>query len=376
MTFWTIALNDLKISFKDKMFFFWLIAFPILFSVIFGLAFQESAPQDQKVTLNIVDKDKSFLSQALIDELRDEKYAVNLLDSEADTSVRALVIPENFSKDILAGKKAEMILQKEERSNIEASQAASSHIFKAIIKILTKIVSINPQNEEELVQKYDQHRFERLITIRSELGGKLQTIPSGFNHSIPAITVMFILFTVFMYGGISLLEERNRGQLERTYLSPATFSSIIAGKWLGRLLLGMLQFVVLFAAGKIVFSIYLGNSLLSLFLVALFLCSTAAGMSILFGSIIRKIEVLIIFNILVANIMSAFGGCWWPIEIVSPAIRKVSFAFPTGWAMDAFHKLIFFGQGLEALIPHILVLMGFTLVFLILAIKFFNLQRA
>jgi ABC-2 type transport system permease protein len=376
MTFWTIALNDLKISFKDKMFFFWLLAFPIFFSVIFGFAFQEPAPQNRKVTLNIVDNDKSFLSQAMIDELRDEKYMVTLLDNQEDTSVRALIIPENFSRDILAGEKTELILQKEEGSNIEASQAASSHIFKAVIKILAKIISINPQNEEELVQKYDQHRFERLITLRSELGGKLQTIPSGFNHSIPAITVMFILFTVFMYGGISLLEERNKGQLERTYLSPATFSSIIAGKWIGRLLLGMLQFVVLFAAGKMVFNIYLGNSLLSLFLVALLLCGTAAGMSILFGSIFRKIEVLIIFNILVANIMAAFGGCWWPIEIVSPTIRKVSFAFPTGWAMDAFHKLIFFGQGFQALIPHILVLMGFTMAFLLLSIQFFNLRRA
>lgn len=376
MTFWTIALNDLKLSFKDKMFFFWLLVFPLLFAVIFGIAFQEPAPQDQKVTLNIVDKDNSFLSRAMIDELRSEKYAVSLLDSEADIPVRALVIPENFSKDILGGKKAVLILQKEEESNIEASQAASSHILKAIIKILTKIVLINPQNEDDLVQMYDQQDFKRLITIRTELGGKLRIIPSGFNHSIPAITVMFILFTVFMYGGISLLEERDKGQLERTYLSPATFSSIIAGKWIGRLFLGLLQFVILFAAGKIIFNIYLGNSLPSLFLIGLLLCSTAAGMSILFGSIIRKIEVLIIFNIIVANIMAAFGGCWWPIEIVSPAIRKVSFVFPTGWAMDAFHKLIFFGQGLKALIPHILVLLGFTLFFLGLAVKFFRLRRA
>jgi ABC-2 type transport system permease protein len=376
MTFWTIALNDLKLSFKDKMFFFWLLVFPLLFAVIFGIAFQEPAPQDQKVTLNIVDKDNSFLSRAMIDELRSEKYAVSLLDSEADIPMRALVIPENFSKDILGGKKAVLILQKEEESNIEASQAASSHILKAIIKILTKIVLINPQNEDDLVQMYDQQDFKRLITIRTELGGKLRIIPSGFNHSIPAITVMFILFTVFMYGGISLLEERDKGQLERTYLSPATFSSIIAGKWIGRLFLGLLQFVILFAAGKIIFNIYLGNSLPSLFLVGLLLCSTAAGMSILFGSIIRKIEVLIIFNIIVANIMAAFGGCWWPIEIVSPSIRKVSFVFPTGWAMDAFQKLIFFGQGLKALIPHILVLLGFTLFFLGLAVKFFRLRRA
>jgi ABC-2 type transport system permease protein len=376
MTFWTIALNDLKLSFKDKMFFFWLLVFPLLFAVIFGIAFQEPAPQDQKVTLNIVDKDNTFLSRAMIDELRSGKYAVSLLDSEADIPVRALIIPENFSKDILGGKKAVLILQKEEESNIEASQAASSHILKAIIKILTKIVLINPQNEDDLVQMYDQQDFKRLITIRTELGGKLRIIPSGFNHSIPAITVMFILFTVFMYGGISLLEERDKGQLERTYLSPATFSSIIAGKWIGRLFLGLLQFVILFAAGKIIFNIYLGNSLPSLFLIGLLLCSTAAGMSILFGSIIRKIEVLIIFNIIVANIMAAFGGCWWPIEIVSPSIRKVSFVFPTGWAMDAFHKLIFFGQGLKALIPDILVLLGFTLLFLGLAVKFFSLRRA
>lgn len=376
MTSWTIAANDLKLTFKDKMFLFWLIVFPFLFALIFGLAFRESVPEDRKVTLNVVDKDKSFLSQALIEELADDKYAMNLLEDEKETQVRALIIPENFSKNILAGKTTELILQKEESSNLEASQAAYSHILKAIIKILAKIVTVNPQDESDLEQRYDQNTFERLIILKSELGGKLQAVPSGFNHSIPAITVMFILFTVFMYGGISIVEERNQGQLERTYLSPATFSSIITGKWISRLILGMIQFVILFTAGKLIFKIYLGNSLLALFLAAFFLSGTAAGMSIFFGSIIRKMEILIIFNILVANIMSAFGGCWWPIEIVSPALRKASFIFPTGWAMDSFHKLIFFGESLEAVIPHILALLGYTLVFLILAVKFFKLRKA
>jgi ABC-2 type transport system permease protein len=375
MTSWTIAANDLRVTFKDKMFLFWLLIFPLLFALIFGMAFQESIPQDQKVTLNVVDKDKSFLSQALTDELTGEKYETSLLKTEQDTRVRALIIPENFTKNILAGEKSELILQKEEGSNMEASQAAYSHILKAIIKILAKIVSVNPQSESDLEQRYEQHTFERVITLKTEMAGKLQTIPSGFNHSIPAITIMFILFTVFMYGGISIVEERNEGQLERTYLSPATFSSIIAGKWISRFLLGMLQFVILFAAGKILFKLYLGNSVLGLLLVALFLSGTAAGMSIFFGSIIRKMEILIIFNILVANTMAAFGGCWWPIEIVSPALRKASFIFPTGWAMDAFHKLIFFGQGLESVLPHILALLGFTLVFLLLALKFFKLRK-
>ena len=42
MTFWTIAVNDLKLTIKDKMFFFWLLIFPLLFALIFGMAFPES----------------------------------------------------------------------------------------------------------------------------------------------------------------------------------------------------------------------------------------------------------------------------------------------------------------------------------------------
>jgi ABC-2 type transport system permease protein len=137
----------------------------------------------------------------------------------------------------------------------------------------------------------------------------------------------------------------------------------------------MLQTVLLFAAGKILFKIYLGPSLLSILLVALFFCATISGMSILFGSLIRKEEIIIILNILVANTMAALGGCWWPLELVPRGIRNLAFIFPTGWAMDALHKLIFFGHGFASILPHIGVLFLFTLLFLILAVKFFKIRK-
>jgi len=375
MTFWTIALNDLKLTIKDKMFFFWLLVFPLLFALIFGLAFRESSREMRKVALDVLDKDKSFLSQALVEELSGEKYTVNILANEEERKIRTLIIPENFSQNVLAGKNVELVLERESGSNMEASQAAYSNVLKAIIKILTKLVSLAPQDERELENRYDEHKLERIISLRTEMAGKLQSIPSGFNHVIPAVSVMFILFTVLMYGGINLLQERRAGQLERIYVSPATFSSIIGGKWLSRLLLGMLQIILLFLAGKVLFKIYLGNSILSLFIVALFFCGTIAGMSILFGSFIKKEEVLIVFNILIANLMASLGGCWWPLELVPRGIRIVSFIFPTGWIMDAFHKLIFFGYNLKSVLLHIFVLFLFTLVFLILAVRFFKLRK-
>jgi len=375
MTFWTIAINDLKITVKDKMFFFWLLVFPLLFTLIFSLAFSESSSEESKVTLNVLDKDKGFLSQALIEELSSEKYAVQVVGDESESETRILIIPENFTQNILAGQKAELILEKERGSQMEASQAAYFHVLKAIIKIITKIVSIAPQDGKDLEARYDRHELRRLISLRAERAGEIRTIPTGFNHIVPAMAVMFILFTVLMYGGINLLQERREGQLERIFMTPATFTAIISGKWFSRLCLGLLQIGILLLAGKILFKIYLGPNLWGIFLVALFFCGTIAGMSILLGSIIRKEEILVVFNILFANIMASLGGCWWPIELIPKGIRSLSFIFPTGWAMDAFHKLFYFGQGLEAIGLNILILFLFTLVFLILAIKFFRLRR-
>jgi ABC-2 type transport system permease protein len=375
MTSWFIALNDLKITIRDRMFLFWLLVFPLLFAFLFGLAFPQSSPQDQKVTLNILDKDKSFLSQALVEELRSKKYTIHLLENEDEKSRRTLIIPKGFSQDVLEGKKVELLLEKEEGMNMEASQAAYSNVLKATIKILTKLVTLSPENEEELREKYSQHRLERLVTLKTELAGELRVIPAGFNHMIPASAVMFILFTVLMYGGVIILQERKFGQLERIYLSPATFSSIIAGKWISRLLLGMLQITVLFLIGKILFKTYLGNSIPSLLLVALFFCGTIGGLSILLGSIIRKEEVLIIFNIIFANLMAGLGGCWMPMELFPAGMRKVSFIFPTGWAMDAFHKLIFFGYDMRSILPNIAALFLFSVLFFFLAVKFFKLRK-
>lgn len=375
MTFWTIAANDLKLSLKDRMFFFWLLGFPLLFALIFGLAFPEYSPRGRKAALNILDKDNSFLSQALVGEFQGEKYDVSLIKKEEDKKIRTLIIPSNFQINILSGEKVELILEKEAESSQEASQSAYSQVLKAIIKTITRLVTLAPQNAEDLEARYDLLKMERLITLRTDLAGRLQSIPAGFNHFIPATTVMFILFTVLMYGGINLLQERRLGQLERSYLSPATFSSLIAGKWLSRLLLGLVQLVLLFVAGKILFKTYWGTSIPGIILVALFFCGTIAGMSILLGSLIRKEEVLVILNILLANLMAALGGCWFPQELFPSGLKKVSLAFPTGWTMDAFHKLVFFGSDLKSISINIIVLFLFTLAFLALAIRFFKLRK-
>lgn len=374
MTFWTIAWTDLKIAVRDKMFFFWLLLFPLLFAFLFGTVFREGSPGDTKADINILNQDRGILSAALVKELEDEKYAVNPLEAGQESVTRTLIIPEGFTEKVLQGEKVELILEKAPGSNMEAGQAAYAHILRGVIKIMTRLVSLAPENMEVLEDQFSKTGVNQIISLKAEQGGRLRIIPSGFNHSVPAITIMFLLFTVLMYGGINLLEERRQGQLERIILSSASFSSLIGGKWLARIMIGMLQIILMFAAGKLLFGIYLGESPAALVLISLFFCASISGLSLLFGSLIRKEEVLVVLNILAANLMAALGGCWWPLELVPEGIRISAFVFPTGWTMDAFNKLIFFGYGLQEVLPHVGALALFSLAFLFLAVKFFKLR--
>lgn len=61
-------------------------------------------------------------------------------------------------------------------------------------------------------------------------------------------------------------------------------------------------------------------------------------------------------GLLTTMILAALGGCWWPIEITPPWMQSLSLALPTGWAMDALHRLVHFGYGAGAAGPHVAAL--------------------
>jgi ABC-2 type transport system permease protein len=74
-------------------------------------------------------------------------------------------------------------------------------------------------------------------------------------------------------------------------------------------------------------------------------------------------------GVIATLVMAAFGGCWWPLEIVSEPIRSLSLVFPTGWAMRTLHGTISFGRGLDGVLVPLAVLLGFSLVFSVIAVK-------
>lgn len=50
-------------------------------------------------------------------------------------------------------------------------------------------------------------------------------------------------------------------------------------------------------------------------------------------------------GVLTANVLAALGGCWWLIEITPEWMQLLQKFLPTGWVMDAIHRLVSFEAG-------------------------------
>jgi ABC-2 type transport system permease protein len=368
---WHIASLDLKLTVRDKAFFFWFLVFPMFFILIFGNLYK-SSPADKKTSLLILNQDKGKWGTYFIEKLQSPGIALDVKTSAPKEYIRMLIIPPDFSEKLAKKNAQELQFKKNSQTNLEAGAVAETKIIQAIAKLLSELIIYG---DRDIMAFFDSRApFNDLVKVESRLPkDTITTVPSGFDHVIPGTMVQFIMMMVMIYGGITVMEDRKKGVLGRILFSATSFGELFGGKFLGRVLMGLLQAAILLITGKIFFHLNLGNILLSCLIIMIFTLAIAC-LSIFIGSVLHKEELIVGVSVLAANMFAALGGCWWPAEIVPPTFRTLGMISPAFWAMDAFHKVIFFGKGFTAILPNLLVLLAFTSVFLILALRFFKIK--
>ncbi len=363
---------DLKRMAKDKAFFFWILAFPLVFILIFGNLYRGDRGE-AKAALTVLNLDQGRWGAHFIEKLQSPKVELSVVERAPQTYTRLLVIPPDFSAKIERKAAQKLVFKKDSEANLKAGAVADTKIAQAIVKMIAELVLYGDGDLKAFFAARSPWRD--LVEVHSRLPrGTIAKIPSGFDHAIPGILVQFVMMMVLIYGGISVMEDRQRRVLARILYSPASHAELFGGKLLGRLLMGLLQSAVLVAAGLLFFRLNLGNVWLSALNIAVFALAMAA-LSIFVGSVLRKEEVIVGVAVLAANLFAGLGGCWWPIEIVPPAFRAAGMVSPGWWAMDTFHQVIFFGKGLETIWPNLLVLLAFAAAFTLLALRFFKISE-
>lgn len=383
-----LAVNDLRLTLKDRAAVIWMLVLPLAFMWLFG-QMGGDANEDWRISLGIEDRDGGWLAQALVAELDDERLALTQLppqempstdedspdDQGTERKVRTLVIPEGFTVGVLAGDPQTLRLEAEAGANAEFSVGAQMHLVRAVTRTLARLVELDPGGDDK-GETVTPEAFQALgarqdlVSLKVTSAGQAKSRPSGTAQSVPGTLTMIVLMMTVIYGGVFLAQEKETGMLRRQVSLPVTRGEIFLGKLVGRLLVAAAQILVLLLAGRFLFQVSWGSSPIGLLLVLGSFAFAVAGLSTLVGALVSTPDQASSLGWLLSMVLAALGGCWWPSEIMPGWLRTAAHVFPTTWAMDGFHALISFGRGVEGVLLPAAALVAFGVVFSLLGMRF------
>lgn len=180
------------------------------------------------------------------------------------------------------------------------------------------------------------------------------------------IAVMFIMFSAAGAGGV-LIEETESGTLERVLTSGLGMGGLLAAKWLYITTLGIVQITVMFTWGMLVFKLPLLTHLPGFIIMTVCTAGAAAAFGLVLAALSRTRQQLSgLANLLVLS-LNALGGSMFPRFLMSETLQKFSLVGFNAWALDGYLKVFWREQPLSALVPQVGALLGFTVLFLVLA---------
>ena len=132
-------------------------------------------------------------------------------------------------------------------------------------------------------------------------------------------------------------------------------------------LMGILQIVVMFTWGMLVFRVPLLSHLPGFAVMTLATAACTAAFGLVLATLSRSRQQLAGLANLIVLSLSAIGGSMYPRPFMSETLQKVSLVGFNAWALDGYTKMFWRDEPVLALWPQVAMLALFTVLFLALA---------
>jgi ABC-2 type transport system permease protein len=370
---------------RDRLALLFIVLLPLVIILIIGVTFGDGG--SNRLPVAIVEQDPGPLAS----RLRAELEASPALDPRAYEDQDALrkavrrgvvaaglVVPAGYDQALRAGRQAEVTFV------VDQTRPAPAPVRSAVAAVVARqaaTVRAAQFTSETAGVPFDTALAraralsagqERVRVEATTIGGREDPLPTGFNYTAPANLVLFVFITS-LAGAAGLIEARRLGVTRRLLATPTTVTTILVGEALGRFAIALLQGLIIFLLGWLLFGVDWGDPPAALLLVVTFaLVGTGVGM--LLGAVLRNAEQATSIGPPVGIALGMLGGCMWPLAIVPEPMRAAGHLFPHAWAMDAFIALIAKDAGLAGIIRQLAVLAAFAAA--LLAVATWRLRRA
>jgi ABC-type multidrug transport system permease subunit len=216
------------------------------------------------------------------------------------TAARAAL--HGFAKGIAAKVGTEQVSSRATMSMRMAPRMASANradIAKIIEESLPAMSSIG------------QAPTEDLIAFDIQKVGEVEA-KNPSNFVIPRYLVMFVFFLAAM-GAEAIVRERQNQTLERLLASCVRREAILGGIFIGTALRGIVQIILFWSVGVLIFRLGMGTSPAAVILMSTLMVLVSSTFSLMLATLVRTQRAAIAIGGSYFIDPGPLDGCWWPL---------------------------------------------------------------
>jgi ABC-2 type transport system permease protein len=368
---WVITLKDLRLIAQDRGALFTLLALPIVFIAILGMSTGQMLSQRDDVKLiniGFVDEDQTELSEAIFDNLHSigglkvskvRNHVEALRELQDGRNGLAITIGKDFHNrvedldmgdvlDARHGKLEHGLSSLDIQVDCGAAYVsvedmvkyvAFAAVMQSVAPAVTRRSSLFSRVVDQMIERHKQEASEGGNANPGTAEPVKRTTNIIYQTLVPAFMVLFAFFLVNIMAS-SFIGERDRGTLRRMQATRVTPVQLLTGKTLPFLLVSVVQSVLLFLSGKLMFGMSWGTHPAMLLPVILTTSFAATGLGLLVATFVRTESQVSSYSTFLVVVLAGISGCYMPRDWLPEIMKNISLATPHAWALIGYQELL------------------------------------
>jgi len=342
---------------RDRLTFGMIFGIPIMQILMFGYAINTDV---RHISMAVLDEANTQLSRTLVADIEatqvtELKYRAHRID-EIHSLLRkgeidiALYIPADFERR----------LQNNSRPAAQLLVDGADPIILGAAEKLTVLPfalrSTNAPAGNRLFEVRNYYNPERRSAV----------------NVVPGLIGVILTMTMVIFTAVSLVRERERGNLELLINTPITRSELMLGKLIPYIGIGFIQVTLVLLLGALIFDVPIQGSLLDVYVIALVFVAANLTLGLFFSTIAKsqfQALQMAIFIMLPSILLSGF---MFPFEGMPVVAQWIAEVLPLTHFVRLIRGVMLRAAGIQELLPELGILVLFTSVMLVLAIKRFR----
>lgn len=362
---WIVAGNILQRMLKKPGNFVIHLILPVATSVFMFMIF--SSNSSSLIQMAVVDHDMSDTSTALLNSI-EEMGKFNLVFVDADEADQMIVdnsvsfaylIPEGFEETILNGDSPTIVV-------LSVGQNEGTAWISSISDFQIKNVI-----DMAMASDYEKEAYLTLLGKLDE--GDLRLVSESVSDESYAKEVvsqaigMYIMLLMISVTSVSfkIIEERQNGTFARIGMAPVYSKIYTLANILVSMLVVVVQILLVLLSLKIAnMNFFMPQVVLFTILFVFSLATISLGLMLAAFTKVKEGAGALISLVITPTCMIA--GCFWPFEYMPSYLQKIGYLTPQRWALDAISGMQV-SQNFVSILPNIAVLLGFAILFFLIA---------